>query len=124
MTRDMNGKRVRQASDVVVQAFDWGELHWYVSGQIGNSQSMTVGKCILKPGCENPRHQHPNCEEVLQVIQGRIAHTFVDEVFEMAAGDTLVIPSNIVHNARNVGAEEAIMTIVFSTAERQTIGEV
>jgi quercetin dioxygenase-like cupin family protein len=123
MNNGLNGKHILQAKDVVIQVFDWGELHWYASKQIGNSNLMTIGKCILKPGCENPRHYHPNCEEVLQVIRGSIQHTFGDDVFEMEAGDTIVVPSNIVHNARNVSSEDAIMTIAFSSAERQTVGE-
>jgi quercetin dioxygenase-like cupin family protein len=31
-----------------------------------------------------------------------------------------VIPPNIVHNAENVGAGDAVMTIIFSTPDRQT----
>jgi quercetin dioxygenase-like cupin family protein len=41
----------------------------------------------------------------------------------MQAGDTIAIPANIVHNAHNVGSEEAVMTIVFSTPDRQARGE-
>jgi quercetin dioxygenase-like cupin family protein len=114
---------VLEANNALVQEFDWGRLIWFVSGQIGNSATMTLGKCILKPGHHNPRHHHPNCEEVLQVIQGRIVHSLNDAEFEMGAGDTIVIPPNIIHNARNIGSEDAILTIVFSSSERQTVGE-
>ena len=114
---------VLKASEAVVQVFDWGELHWFVNAEIGNSKTTTLGRCILKPGCENPRHIHPNCEELLQVVSGKIMHTLADEVYEMKAGDTITIPENVVHNAKNVGAENAILTIVFSSACRETQGE-
>ncbi len=123
MNKDVNGKFILPGENAVAQDFDWGQLYWFANGQIGNSQSMTVGRCIIKPGCANPRHHHPNCEEVLQVMQGTIVHSFEDVEFEMGPGDTIVIPPNVIHNARNVGSEDATMMIAFSSAERQTIGE-
>ena len=39
----------------------------------------------------------------------------------MGPGDTIVIPANVVHNASNDGDDVAIMTIMFSTPDRQTI---
>jgi quercetin dioxygenase-like cupin family protein len=123
MSKNMNGHLLLHAKDAVIQTFDWGELHWYANSQIGNSQTMTVGQCILKPGCENPRHFHPNCDEILRVVQGRIQHSIADEAVEMGPGDTISIPADIVHNALNIGTEDAIMMIVFSSSERQTVGE-
>ena len=98
-----------------------GHLRWFASGQIGNSQTTTFGQCVLKPGYENPRHYHPNCEEILQVVHGQIDHALADEVFAMEAGDTIVIPANVVHKARNTGSDEAVLLIIFSTPERKMV---
>ena len=111
------------AEQAAREEFEWGELTWYASAQLGNSKALTLGQCQIKVGHQNHRHYHPNCEEVLHVIQGKIVHTIGDESIDMAAGDTIAIPANILHNARNVGDEVAIMTIVFSSAFRETIGE-
>ena|SRR5215212_49388 len=116
-------KPVVKANEAIVQEFDWGQLHWLANGAIGNSNDMTFGQCLIKPGCENPRHLHPNCEEILYVVSGKIAHSLEDDSFEMAAGDTVVIPPNLMHNARNVGTETAIMMIAYSSPDRQTKGE-
>ncbi len=116
-------KPVVKANEAVVQEFDWGQLHWFANGKLGNSGEMTLGQCVIKPGCENPRHLHPNCEEILYVISGTIAHSLEDDSFEMGPGDTVVIPPNLMHNARNVGSETAVMMIAFSAPERQTEGE-
>ena len=88
---------------------------------IGNSDAMTVGRSVIRPGQANPRHYHPNCEEVLHVLQGTILHTFNDEEVEMHPGETIVIPANVIHNAKNIGDEEAIIFICFSSADRQTV---
>lgn len=105
--------------------FDWGRLYWYASGPEGNSDAQTFGKCVLLPGQGNPRHLHPNCEEILHVAKGSIDH-FVDGVgwIPMKEGDTITIAANIWHCARNTGDGEAELFISFSSEERETIGEV
>lgn len=99
---------------------EWGELTWYASGKLGNSADMTVGKCVIRPGCENPLHSHPNCSETLVVTAGRIAHIVEDgRRVELGPGDTITIPAGLLHNARCVSDEPAEMFIAFSSAERK-----
>jgi quercetin dioxygenase-like cupin family protein len=101
----------------------WGKLVWQVSAAIGKSRTMTVGVCCLNPGCHNARHYHPNCDEALVVKSGRIIHTLGEEEREMETGDVIVIPTGVMHNARNIGDEPAELSISFSSADRQTILE-
>ena len=71
----MDKARILRANECDTVEADWGCLTWYASGGLGNSSDMTVGKCVLRPGRENPLHSHPNCSEVLVVLQGQILHT-------------------------------------------------
>lgn len=103
--------------------FDWGHINWTVSRNIGNSTEMTFGIVAIKAGHANPRHRHPNCDEILHVLSGQIEHSLGDELFVMNAGDTISIPTGIFHNARTVSAEDAVMVICFSSADRETEGE-
>lgn len=112
-----------KADAVLVEPQEWGRLEWMVSGALGNSSRLTVGRCYIDPGAANPRHYHPNCDEVLHVLQGRIMHTVDDAEFEMGPGDTVSIPSGAVHNARNIGDVEAVFVITFDTADRQVVAE-
>lgn len=115
---------VIRSSEASKQDFEWGMLYWYANAQAGNSEEMTVGKCVIRPGCRNPGHSHPNCEEVLHLLRGRIRHYVQGgESFEMGPGDTISIRPNVSHYAENVGDEPAEMMIAFSTADRQTRGE-
>ena len=99
----------------------WGSLTWYASGKLGNSNAMTIGKALIKPGCENPLHSHPNCSEVLVVVQGRIAHVIENgNEVEMTVGDTITLPRGLPHKACNIGEEDAILSISFDSADRQT----
>jgi len=109
--------------DVTVEPQEWGRLEWMVSGARGNSDVMTVGKCVIRPGESNPVHHHPNCDEVLHVLSGRIRHRLGDEYVEMSAGDTISIPMGTVHNAQNVGDADCELLIAFDTATREVVGE-
>ena len=101
----------------------WGEITWYVSGELGNSDTLTVGEAVIKPGQQNPRHFHPNCDEVLHVLKGHILHSMNEKTVEMRAGDTVSIPMGVKHNAKNIGTEDAVLAISFSSADRQVVGE-
>ncbi|MDX6413306.1 MAG: hypothetical protein QOH23_716 [Gaiellaceae bacterium] len=114
---------VTRAGEAVVDVQSWGRLEWMVSGALGNSDALTVGKCFIDPGQQNPPHVHPNCDEVLHVLRGTIEHRVGDVRVSMSAGDTISIPTGAVHNARNVGDETAEFVIVFSTPTREVVGE-
>jgi mannose-6-phosphate isomerase-like protein (cupin superfamily) len=113
--------KVRRPPQYRVEEMPWGRLVWQVAGDLGNSETLTVGRCILDPGEANNRHVHPECDEVLEVLSGSIVHTWDDREVPMEVGDTISIPAGVVHNARNVGAERAELLIVFSTAYRTAV---
>lgn len=115
---------VLNASEVVIREFDWGSLRWFASRELGNSDALTTGLCVLRPGAANPRHHHPNCEEVLHVLEGRISHLLEDgSEAEMGPGDTITLPAGAAHRARNVGGTDAVLFVCFSSADRKTVGE-
>jgi len=113
---------VTRAADHEVLPQPWGELTWYVSRALKNSDTMTVGRVVIRRDQQSPRHYHPNCDEVLQVIQGHIMATVNDMQVEMRTGDVLSIPTGAVHNQRNLGTEDAILALSFSSADRTTVG--
>jgi quercetin dioxygenase-like cupin family protein/type 1 glutamine amidotransferase len=114
---------VTPAADNKVIEYPWGHLTWYVSRELKNSDTMTIGEAVIKPGQENPRHYHPNCDEVLHVLKGRILNSMGDKSVVMNEGDTVSIPAGIRHNAKNIGTENAVLAISFSSADRQVVGE-
>jgi quercetin dioxygenase-like cupin family protein len=114
---------VLKASEAQNEPVPWGKLVWFASRPLGNSDTMTVGRATVPPGGQNPAHWHPNTDEILHVLQGRIMHRVGDQEYEMQAGDTVTIPAGTVHNARNIGAEDAVLSVTFNSADRYSIGE-
>lgn len=112
---------VTRRGDYQPESYPGAKLFWGVSGALGNSECMTVGWCLLAPGAANDRHYHPNCDEVLLVVQGRIVHSWNSKEIEMTEGDVISLPQGVVHNARNIGDEHARLLVCFSSADRQTV---
>lgn len=112
-----------QSDQGEVLEFDWGQIVWLVSGAQGNSEVMTFGRVTIKVGYANPRHFHPNCDEILHLLSGQIEHSLDEKKFVMNPGDTISIPTGARHNARTLSETDAVMLICFSSAERQTQSE-
>ena len=113
-------RSVRPAAEALGQRIeeDWGSLTWLASQAIGNARGLTLGRVVIRPGRSNPRHSHPNCEEALYLLCGRLEHTLGDETTVLEAGDTLVLDAGVPHNATNIGSEDADMIVVYSSGVR------
>lgn len=101
----------------------WGSLTWMVSGSIGNSAEMTLGRVCIKAGESNPRHCHPDCEETLYLLRGRLLHSYGDQQVEMGPGDTLSIPAGVHHNGKCIGVEDADMIVIYGSPQRGFVKE-
>ncbi len=120
----MNEENTARASLVRAGAgerltFDWGEIAWIASGALGNARQVTFGRVVIKAGRQNAGHWHPDSEEILHLLSGRLTHAVDDEVFAMAAGDSIIIPAGARHHAAAVGDEDAVMLVLYPTAERR-----
>ena len=114
--------KVVRPPEYKVEVAEWGSLTWFVSAASGSSKALTVGQCVIKPGCCNPLHYHPNCDEVLHVVHGAIRHSMENgATVGMSDGDTISVPANTEHNATNIGDTDAVMFICFSAADRKTV---
>ena len=115
---------VVRGRDVPAIEQSWGSLQWLVGGERGKACDMTFGRVTFEPGEANPGHHHPNCDEILFVVSGRIEHALPESgTVELGPGDCIVLPKGGQHSARNVGEGEAVVVVAFNSADRQTVGE-
>ena len=101
-------------------AMPWGRIQWLVSGELTHGTNVTFGYVEIEAGAKNPLMRHPNCDEILHVLSGRIEHSLGAERFTMEPGDTISIPAGVWHNAHALGDEDAETVICFSSADRET----
>lgn len=96
-------------------------LEWLADGTLMPGCEMTFGRAQLKPGASNPPHFHPNCQELLFVLEGRLEHPLGMTSVQLSAGSLLHIPQGVIHNARNIGDTVATLLVAYSTERRETI---
>jgi quercetin dioxygenase-like cupin family protein len=114
---------VLKKKDAPIKTEAWGQLTWFANKALGNSIDMSIGQCLIKPGQANPRHYHPDCTEILVVTKGQVRHTLDNtQDVDLDEGDTVTVPAGITHQARNIGEQDAVLAIAFSSAERKTVG--
>jgi quercetin dioxygenase-like cupin family protein len=112
---------VIQSDELPQDQFEWGTLRWLCNARLSPGAEQTIGVCQILPGCRNPLHYHPNCEEVLYVLSGHGRHSYDDQVFDLRAGSTIRVPANVRHNLENVGAETLVCLVAFSSGNRETV---
>lgn len=104
------------ATDAIKEDRSRKTLKWLANHQFGNSADMIMGTCVIKVGCTNPLHPHPNCERILSVLKTTIACSWGGKFFEMLTGDLSPQP---IHKV-NISIGEATLFTVFSNASRRT----
>lgn len=100
--------------------FDWGSIEWLVSADLMEGAELTFGYVEIEPGCANPLHSHPNCDEALFVIDGVLDHMIGNDVVRMTPGSAIHIPRGVPHCARSFGPQTARLVVAFSTGNRET----
>ncbi len=115
---------VKALDQMETQEFPWGSITWLVSGALGSSQTMTFGRVVIRKGRANAEHGHPNCDEILHLLEGELEHTAgPDGAFHLKPGDTITLPAGTPHSARSVGDRDAVMVVAYSSAYREVRNE-
>lgn len=113
---------LRRAGGVPTETTGFGSMRWMANAEAAGT-SITVGRVVIEPGKHNDRHAHPDCEEVLYLMAGRLEHSLDDETVVMEAGDTIIIPAGANHNARSTGDVAADMIVAYNSGSRGYVPE-
>ncbi len=65
--------------DLVTDSFEWGSIKWGVSPDLEAGASLTTGEVVINPTKGHDRHNHPDSDEVLYIIEGEGVQTVGDE---------------------------------------------
>lgn len=111
---------VRSVDTVQPVDLSWGRLVWLIGEETMPGAQQTFGVVTIAPGKRNPLHLHPNCEELLYVMEGEADHKLGEEMFHITAGDVIRIPQGVPHWAQAKGDTPLVAVISFSAADRRT----
>jgi quercetin dioxygenase-like cupin family protein len=92
------------------------EVQFLIDARNAGTETLVVGRTVLRPGARHERHAHPNCDEFLVVMSGR-GEIYTDGGREPAtAGDVIFTPRGHFHGFDNTGDEDVLLIWGWSGA--------
>ncbi|MEW6594981.1 MAG: cupin domain-containing protein [Thermodesulfobacteriota bacterium] len=67
-------------------------------------RNLSVAEAAVLPGQVTLPHTHQSSEEVYHILAGQGRITLGGDLFDVAAGDTVVIPPGTIHTIANTGS--------------------
>ena len=95
------------AAKVVRQQLDWGWLGWVSRPAGTGAENLVVIEVTLAPGGGHAFHKHPQQEEVIYAIEGRVEQWREDEKRMLGPGDSVFLPAGTVHASFNTSDRDA-----------------
>ena len=104
-------------SPEIIQKLNWEELpeemvNPSMTRKIVWGEKLMIARIKFKDGFVVPLHHHVH-EQITQVISGKMRFWFgenKEQVMDLDAGDVVVIPSNLPHEALMIGEVEEVDT--------------
>jgi quercetin dioxygenase-like cupin family protein len=112
---------VRRDVGAEAEMAPFGRVEWAVRTDAPYGAEQMVALAVFEPGGSNAEHYHPNCEEIVYVLDGEIEHTLGEESTTLWAGDLIVVPRNTHHRIINDSSKACRMLIVFSSPNREFV---
>jgi quercetin dioxygenase-like cupin family protein len=108
----MAGKFV-MAKEIKPEINDWGKLGWLSNPPNTGAKDLTVIDVNLSPCKGHDFHKHPDQEEVILVVAGKVEQWLDREKRILGPGDSAFIPGGIVHASFNVGDTDAKIVAIL-----------
>lgn len=83
---------------------------------LNSGDKTTLAEITLAKGSVVPSHTHPH-EQIGYVVSGRVRFQVGDEIRELAAGDSYLIPGEVPHEVTTL--EDAVCIDIFSPVREE-----
>ena len=101
------------AAEVELKVDDIGASRWLSGPLTTGARQLTVIEVNLDPGKGHNFHKHPDQEEVILVIGGKIEQWVDREKRVLSPGDSAFIPADVVHASFNAGEQPAKIVAIL-----------
>lgn len=93
-------------------------MTWLMEDAIVPNAGVSLAKMTIAGGALSECHKHPNCNEVIHLLSGRIRQRYGETWIDMEPGQTCFIPAGTPHQTENNAETPAIMMIAYSSGTR------
>jgi quercetin dioxygenase-like cupin family protein len=101
-------------SGMTTDHLDWGSIGWRVRPENTGCKSFVVMDVGLDPGFGHDFHKHPEQDELITVLAGRIEQWIDQEKTILEVGDSVYLDRDVVHASFNVGDVPARLFVVLA----------
>jgi quercetin dioxygenase-like cupin family protein len=109
----MNGKFMT-TNEIEREQLAWGSLGWVSRPATTGARELVVIEVNLAQGHGHNFHRHPDQEEVIYVIEGRVEQWLEQEKQLLGPGDSVFIPKDVVHASFNTSANPAKLLAILA----------
>jgi quercetin dioxygenase-like cupin family protein len=109
----MKKGQFRIASEIPSEIIPIASLRWYCKPKITGAAQLAVVEASFQAGQGHSFHQHPEQEELLYVVSGRIEQWIGQEKRILQPGDAAFIPAGLVHASFNAGTDVSTVLAIF-----------
>jgi quercetin dioxygenase-like cupin family protein len=103
-------------SDVPVEDFDWGSAGMRCAPPGTGCESFVVMDVRLDPGFFHAFHKHPDQDEMITIVAGKVTQYLEGESTVLGPGDSVYIDKDVVHGSYNDFDEPAQLAVVLAPA--------
>lgn len=93
--------RFLTAEEITREYPEWGSLGWASRPEDTGSKNLVIIEVTLAPGQGHNFHKHPNQEEIIYMIDGKVEQWIRDKKQIIKNGDVAFIPQDTVHASFN-----------------------
>jgi quercetin dioxygenase-like cupin family protein len=101
------------ATDGVTNRHDWGTTKFHCHGASTGGRQLAVLEAVFEPGGGHAFHMHPEQEELLYVVSGRVEQWVDREMRILGSGESAFIPAGVVHASHNAGEGQSRLLAIF-----------
>lgn len=101
-------------SDVETVQYDWGSAGMRCAPPSTGCTSFVVMDVTLEPGSCHAFHKHPDQDEMIVVVRGRVVQYIEQRHAELGPGDSVYVDMDVVHGTYNDFTETAELQVVLA----------
>ena len=103
-------------SEVPTESFEWGSAGMRSAPPVTGCESFVVMDVRLDPGFFHAFHKHPDQDEMITVVSGKVTQYLEGESTVLGPGDSVYIDKDVVHGSYNDFDEPAQLAVVLAPA--------
>jgi len=108
--------RFVMGTEVPTESFEWGTAGMRCAPPGTGCQSFVVMDVRLDPGFFHAFHKHPDQDEMITVVAGKVTQFLEGESTVLGPGDSVYIDKDVVHGSYNDFDEPAELSVVLAPA--------